>query len=128
MKKAKTVRLGDLQLRIMKVLWERKEAIVSEVHEALADNRALAYTTMATMLRKMEAKGLVAHRVEGRTYIYRALVGEDAVSRGMAEHLLDGLFEGSLAGMVSHLLTNREVSREELVELERLIEERKKQL
>ena len=126
MSKTRTHRLGDLQLKIMKVLWEREEATVSDVHEALIGERDLAYTTVATMLRKMEARGLVKHRVEGRSFVYRAAVASDAVTRGMSDHLLDRLFEGSLADMVSHLLTTREVSREELSKIEKLIAERKK--
>lgn len=122
----KTHRLGDLQLAIMKVLWTRGEATVSEVHKELANDRDLAYTTMATMLRKMEVRRLVAHRAEGRSFVYRAVVEEAVVSRGMADDLLERLFEGSLADMVSHLLSTRELSRAELSKLERLIAERKK--
>jgi BlaI family transcriptional regulator, penicillinase repressor len=118
-------RLGDLQLRIMKVLWAGREATVTEVHRALGAQSELAYTTVATMLRKMEARGLVKHRLEERSFVYRAAVAEEAVSRGMADHLLERLFEGSLADMVRHLLSNREVSRAELTELEQLIAERK---
>jgi predicted transcriptional regulator len=124
--KAKVHRLGDLQLRIMKVLWAHEEATVGDVLAALGPNADLAYTTIATMLRKMEARGLVKHRAEGRTFVYRAVVAAGEVSRGMVDHVVDRMFEGSLADVVSHLLTTREVSREELRELERLIAERKK--
>ncbi len=124
--KTKFHRLGDLQLRIMKVLWSCGEATVADVHRTLHGSRELAYTTVATMLRKMEARGLVRHRPEGRSFLYRPLVPEDAVSRGMADHLLDRLFEGSLSDMVRHLLTTREVSRDELSKIEELIAERKK--
>ena len=110
----------------MQVLWERGEASVAEVHDALAVRPRLAYTTIATMLRKMETRGLAAHRTDGRTFIYRAAVAEERVGRNMAEHLLDRLFQGSLATMMSHLLTAREVSADELAELERLIAERKR--
>ena len=120
-------RLGDLQLRIMKVLWERAAAGVAEVHQALGGDPGLAYTTVATMLRKMEARGLVAHGQEGRRFIYRAAVAPDAVTRSMAGDVLERLFEGRLADLVAHLLSTREVSRAELCELERLIAERKKQ-
>lgn len=126
MPKTKVHRLGDLQLRIMQVLWEQGDATVAAVHAALAGENDLAYTTIATMLRKMEARGLVRHRVDGRSFVYRAAVAAEAVSRGMAGHLLDKLFEGSLADMVHHLLSTREVSREELSKIERLIVERKK--
>src|SRR2546423_14882172 len=126
MKKRKIYRLGDLQLRIMQALWEREEATISEVLEALPKSPGLAYTTIATMLRKMEARGLVTHRAEGRSFIYSPKVGSEEVSRSMADHLVERLFEGSLTEAVSHLLSTREVSREELVKLERLIAERKK--
>ena len=127
MSKARNYRLGDLQLKIMKVLWERRAAGVGEVHQALGGDAQLAYTTAATMLRKMEARGLVQHEVEGRRFIYRAAVRPEAVTRSMAGDVLERLFEGRLADLLSHLLATREVSREELLELERLIAERKKQ-
>ena len=128
MTKRKTYRLGDLQLQIMKVLWERGEATVAHVHEVLGGNAQFAYTTVATMLRKMEARGLVGHQEAGRTFLYRPRVAADAVSRSMADHLIDRLFEGSLTNAVNHLLSTREVSTEELRELERLIAKRKKKL
>jgi BlaI family penicillinase repressor len=126
MKTPKLHRLGDLQLRILKILWDREEASVAGVHAALSRQR-LALTTIATMLRKMETRGLVAHRTEGRTFLYRAAVAAGHVNQGMADHVLDRVFEGSLAGMVSHLLETREVSAEELAELQRLIAQRRNQ-
>ena len=126
MSTTKIHRLGDLQLKIMKVLWERKGSAVADVHRALGPETDLAYTTIATMLRKMEGRGLVKHRAEGRSFIYRANVAADTVTRSMANHLVDRFFEGSLTEVVNHLLTTREVSRGELAALERLIAERKK--
>jgi len=126
MNTGKGLRLGDLQLRILRILWRHHEATVAEVMAELGRASRLAYTTVATMLRKMEARGLVRHRVEGRTFIYRSLVGEEQVSRKLTDHLLERLFQGSLSGMVSHLLSTHEVSADELAELERLIAERKR--
>ena len=117
-------RLGDLQLRLMQTLWARGEASVADIHATLPGGADLAYTTVATMLRKMEARGLVRHQVEGRTFIYSAAVAEEQVSGGMAEHVLDRLFGGSVEALVSHLLTRREVSRDELARLRKLIAER----
>src|SRR5262245_23985396 len=127
MRQTPSYRLGDLQLRIMKVLWEREAASVADVHEALGPHSGLAYTTVATMLRKMEGRGLVTHLSEGRRFIYRSAVAPDVVTRSMANDVLERLFEGRLADMLHHLLSTREVSRDELRELERLIRERKKQ-
>lgn len=116
-------------MRIMKVVWDRREATVAEVLDALDDaDTSLAYTTIATMLRKMEVRGLVSHRAEGRSFIYAPEVAAKDVSRSMADHLVDRLFEGSLFEAVNHLLTTREVSRDELRQLEKLIAERKKKL
>jgi len=128
MNRKKPHRLGDLQLRILKVLWDRREATVADVLEAVNDHAELAYTTVATMLRKLEARGLVSHRAEGRVFIYFAKVAAEDVSHGMTNHLVDRLFKGSLLEAVNHLLTSREVSRDELRQLEKLIAERKKAL
>ena len=129
MSKLKVQRLGDLQLKIMKVLWRRPEpTTVAEVHEALSDEGKLAYTTIATMLRKMEARGLVRHRVEERKFLYRPAVQAEEITRNISTHFLDRLFEGSLADMLAHLLTTQEISREELARLEELIAKRKEKL
>jgi BlaI family transcriptional regulator, penicillinase repressor len=122
----KVHRLGDLQLRIMKILWARQEATVAGVFDELGKDADLAYTTVSTMLRKMEGRGLITHRTEGRSFVYRAKVAAEAVSRSMIDHLVDRMFEGNLTAAVNHLLTAREVSREELKALEQLIAERKK--
>jgi predicted transcriptional regulator len=128
MPKPKVHRLGELQLRIMKVLWERGEASVAEVHKLLADRSELAYTTMATMLRKMETRGLVRHRLAERRFLYRPAVLAEEVTRKMSSHLVERLFAGSLADMMTHLLSTHEISRTELEALEKLIAERKKTL
>jgi predicted transcriptional regulator len=119
-------RIGDLQLRILKELWACAEASVAEVHATVGSERSLAHTTIATMLRKMEERGLVGHREEGRTFIYRAAVRAEDVNHSAARHFLERLFEGSLASAVSHLLRTRDVSREELEELGKMIAQAKR--
>jgi predicted transcriptional regulator len=126
MHKSKVYRLGDLQLRIMQILWQRAEAAVAEVHQTLAAEGDWAYTTIATMLRKMEARGLVRHRLHERKFLYRPAIKAEEVTRKISAHFIDRLFEGSLADMIAHLLTTRQISREELTRLEALIAERKK--
>jgi predicted transcriptional regulator len=129
MAKSKVYRLGDLQLRIMKVLWQRTEpGTVAEVHQALSKEGDLAYTTIATILRKMEARGLVRHRLHERKFFYRPAVQAEEITRKISAHFIERLFEGSLADMLAHLLTTHEISREELARLEELIAERRKKL
>ena len=114
--------LGELQHAIMQVLWGCDEATVAEVHEALLEERGLAPTTIATMLRKMEDKGVVAHRVEGRQFIYRPTVSEDAVRSSMVGELLERLFAGDPAALVSHLVADREIDHEEIERLRALLD------
>jgi BlaI family penicillinase repressor len=125
MTRQRTYRLGDLQLQIMKVLWEGGPATVAEVQGKL-QGEPLAYTTVATMLRKMEARQLITHREERRRFIYGPAVSAKDVTRSMADDLVNRLFSGSLAEAMSHLLENREVSHHELVQLQALIENYKK--
>lgn len=120
--------LAELQLAIMHVLWERGAATVSEVRDALVPERSLAYTTVGTMLSKMEEKGQVAHRSDGRVNVYRPLVRQDQVSRSMVTDLADRLFNGDVTQMVCHLLDGSEVTPQSLAELKRLIRQKEKEL
>lgn len=113
--------LGDLQLAIMRILWSRGAVSVAEVHEALLEERGLAPTTIATMLVKLEKKGAVTHRVDGRKFLYEPAVSEGAVRRSMVEELTQRLFDGQAAALVSHLLAEQRISRDEVDELRRLL-------
>ena len=116
--------LGDLQLAIMRVLWSRGEATVADVHETLEPERGLALTTIATMLMKMEKKGVVNHRAEGRRFIYRPLVSEGQVTRSMVADLTSQLFRGDVTALVNHLLSEHDIDSSELAQLRSLIEAR----
>jgi predicted transcriptional regulator len=116
--------LATLQLAIMQVLWDRGEATVADVREALQKSRPLAHTTIGTMLVKMERNGQVRHRTEGRVNVYRAAVGREKVRRSMLADLAARLFAGDLTEMVSHLLESRDVTPDELSRLKELIREK----
>jgi predicted transcriptional regulator len=122
----KTTYLGDLQLAIMRVLWDLGEATVTDVHQALLDERGLAPTTIATMLKKMEEKGVVSHRAEGRKFIYQPTISEDLVTRGMVSELTERLFGGDPVALVSHLISRHEIRPDELSALEQMIADAKK--
>jgi len=115
--------LGDLQAAIMRVLWQQGEATASDVYRALLPERGLAPTTIATMLRKMEEKGVVEHRASGRQFVYRPTVSQDAVRRSMVSELVERLFGGDPAALVSHLVSEHEVDAAELEELRRRLAE-----
>ncbi len=118
--------LGDLQYAIMRVLWDEGEATVARVQDRLSsgEERDRALTTIATMLTKLEKKGVVAHRSLGRQFVYRALVEELDVHRSMVHELTQRLFRGDFSALVSHLLTEQEIDRKELDRLRALIAEK----
>jgi predicted transcriptional regulator len=125
---SKKHRPAELQLAIIQVLWERGEATVGEVREALLPKRPLAYTTVGTMLSKMEERGQVTHRSDGRVNVYRAKIRRDKVSRSMVKDLAQRLFAGDVTQMVAHLLDGCEAGPEELAELKKLIRHKEQEL
>lgn len=114
--------LGDLQLAILRTLWERGEAAVADVHDILSD-RGLALTTIATMLRKMEEKDLVAHRENGRQFLYRAKVDPALVQKNLVGDLVTRLFDGDPMALVNHLLRAGEIELSELDDLRQKVAE-----
>lgn len=119
--------LGDLQLAIMRSLWQKGEATVAEVHEELAAERGLALTTIATMLAKMEKKGVVDHRMDGRRFVYRPRVDLGQVRRSMVAELTSQLFRGDVTALVNHLLSEHDVDAAELAQWKALIAAREKE-
>jgi BlaI family penicillinase repressor len=120
-------KLPTVQLAIMQALWRRGQATVAEVRQELEPGRSLAYTTIATMLTKMERKGLIDHRRDGRTFIYRPLVERDQVRGSMVADLVERLFAGDVTELVSHLLDECDVTADELSKLKELIRQRERQ-
>jgi BlaI family transcriptional regulator, penicillinase repressor len=121
-------RLTASQLEIMRVLWDRTEATVVEIHQALSAGRELAPTTIATLLSRLDKRGLVSYRTEGRQYVYRALIGErDAQQHALGE-VTRGWFAGDVAGMVSQLLSSHEIRPGDLARVRELIEAKEREL
>lgn len=116
-----TVSLTDLQLAIVRILWQQGECTVLEVQEALAPERKLAQTTVATILTRLEKRGIVRHQSKGRLFVYKALVTESQVRRSMVSDLTALLFDGSPAALISHLLSEKEINASDLDEVKRLI-------
>lgn len=112
--------LTPLQLAVMQVLWAREEASVADVQKGMRGKR-LALTTVATLLTRLEQRGLVAHRVDGRQYIYRARVSPVDVRQTVTRDLLGSLFHGDVTAFVTQLLDARELTREEITDLKRLL-------
>ena len=119
------VSLSELQLALMRQLWLRgddAEASTAEVAEGMrAEGRALAHTTVATLLTRLERRGLVASRREGRGLVYRARVSEAQVQRSMVSGLLSNLFEGKASALLTHLLDENEIGDADLAQMRALL-------
>jgi BlaI family penicillinase repressor len=123
-----TPRLTVPQLEILRVLWQRSEATVVDIQQALRAARPLAATTIATLLSRLEKRGLVAYRTEGRQYVYRAVLQErDAQQHALVE-VTQGLFAGDVATMVSQLLSSHELRPGDLARVRELIETKEQEL
>ncbi|MDQ3517160.1 MAG: BlaI/MecI/CopY family transcriptional regulator [Gemmatimonadota bacterium] len=119
-----SVPLTDLQIELMRVLWLQGEATVIEVHQRISQQRGLAQGTVATLLTRLEKRGAITHRTEGRQFVYRALVSETEVRRWMLAQVADRLFGGDVPLLIHQLLAEREVSAGDLAEVKALIAER----
>jgi len=118
-----THQLTDLQIALMRVLWERREATVAEIAEALREERGLAQTTIATLLSRLEKRGVVRHTTRARQFVYYPLVTESEVQRSMVTELTERLFDGDVTALMTHLLSGREVSPGDLERIKVLIAE-----
>ncbi|MGD9157335.1 MAG: BlaI/MecI/CopY family transcriptional regulator [Desulfobacteraceae bacterium] len=117
------IRLGRLEMQIMNVVWEKGKATVHEVKEALGKGRKPAYSTILTMMRKIEAKGYLEHDVDDRTYVYRPTISQDTARRSILGDIMDRLFAGSPTLLLNSLVEQNQVNDKELAQLKKLINE-----
>jgi BlaI family transcriptional regulator, penicillinase repressor len=115
----------ERELEILNVLWDRGEATVRDVYEELRTTLPIVQNTVQAFLRTMEDKGLVRHRTEGRSFIYRPSYERDKTTQHLAEQLLHRAFGGAIDQLVQSVLSVRQPTREELARLEELIAEAK---
>jgi predicted transcriptional regulator len=113
--------LTDLQIAIMRVLWSKGEASAVQIWDALRPERGLAPTTIATMLSRLEKRGVIRHEARARQFIYFPTVTEPEVRRSMVSELTERLFDGNVADLMAHLLSAREMSAGDLARVRELI-------
>jgi BlaI family transcriptional regulator, penicillinase repressor len=112
----------DRELDVMAVLWNRGSATVTEVRERLPDD--LAYTTVLSVLRTLEEKGHVGHREEGKAHRYFPLVERRVAGRSALARLIDTVFNGSPELLLTQLVSDRELSDDQIKKLRRLMDAR----
>ena len=117
----------DRELEALKVLWERGEATVRELADAMnggakqVGGDELAYTTVLSLLQVMEQKGLVGHRREGKAYVYVPRAERQSTVRRMARSFLDKVFDGAVDEYLVHALESKRLSAGELDQLEAML-------
>jgi predicted transcriptional regulator len=119
--KAKT--LTEQELEIMKVVWERGASTVRDVYEDLRGRKTTAYTTVMTMMNILEAKGHLVKRPDGRAYVYEPAQAKAQVISSMVQDFLDRVFNGAAQPLLLNLIHDRKVSKDDLEEISRMIEE-----
>ena len=115
--------LTELQLAILHVLWRRGEATSREVREALMPSRSLALTTVATLLSRLEKKGVLDHRRQGRAHVFRPTVTQSEVRKNMVRELAQNLFDGKPSQLVSHLLISANLEADEVRYMRQALDE-----
>ncbi|HEX6995648.1 MAG TPA: BlaI/MecI/CopY family transcriptional regulator [Gammaproteobacteria bacterium] len=118
------VSLTDREASLMDVLWERGPSTVAEVRDHLEDD--LAYTTVLTILRNLEAKGYVRHDEEGRAHRYWAAVDRDTAQRSALRALKQKLFRGSTELLLTRLVSDEKLTATEVERIRQLLETKRK--
>jgi predicted transcriptional regulator len=119
--------LGSLQSEVMDLVWKRKEITVAQLAEAIGGRRSITYTTVLSAVQKLEKKGWLKHRSEGRAYVYSATRDRRQVGGNKLRELLRTAFSGEPRLLLASLLNDARMSDEDLIELRKLIEQRRKE-
>jgi BlaI family penicillinase repressor len=110
------ITLAEREAQLMDALWDHGPSTVNEVQSRLGDE--LAYTTVLTMLRKLEAKGYVGHEEEGRAHRFHALIERAAAQEGALKALVAKLFKGSSDALLLHLVSRDKLSAKQVERIE----------
>jgi len=123
----KILGLGSLQSEVMELVWARNEATVAQLVEAIGKRRTVTYTTVLSAVQKLEKKGWLEHRTEGRAYVYRAARKKSDVGGSKLRELLRTAFSGDPQLLLSSLIDAARLSDAELAGLRKLIDERREE-
>jgi len=126
MSSVKYIKPTESELEILRILWEKGTASVREVHEELSKTKEAGYTTTLKLMQIMHEKGLVHRDDSVKTHIYQAAVTKDKTQKHMLNRMINTLFGGSTTELVLQALGNHKATKEELEEIERLINNLKK--
>ncbi len=116
------LQFGKVQMRMMKILWERKRITARELTDELNKQSPIAHSTVQTLLRTLEDKGAVGHDAEGRTFYFFPLIGNDQAIMNATDSFIESIFGGSPGNMVSYLVKKQYLTPQEIVKIANLIQ------
>jgi len=114
--------LTELQIAILRLLWEHGELTVAQIWEELYADRKLAQTTIATIVARLQRRRILARRTKDKQFVYRALVTEADVQHSMVSELTERLFAGDVTALVSHLLSDRDMTPGDLARVKKMVQ------
>jgi predicted transcriptional regulator len=115
----------EVELEILRALWDKGTATVRELFEVVSQQRALGYTSVLKTLQIMTEKGLVDRTEAGKAHIYRAAASQEETQSQLLRDLSERLFAGSAAQLAMHALAMEPASDDELHEIRRIIRQKK---
>ncbi|MGL6267296.1 MAG: BlaI/MecI/CopY family transcriptional regulator [Chitinophagaceae bacterium] len=123
----KAIKPTESELEILQVLWQKKAATVREVHDELARMRDIGYTTALKLLQIMFEKGLVTRDDSSKTHIYMPAVNREKTQKQIVGKMINTLFSGSSTELVMQALGNQKTSKEELDEIQKMLDNLRKE-
>ena len=120
--------LGELQKRVMEAVWRLGQATTRQVWEQLNRKRPLAYTSVLSIMQRLERAGWLRHQVEGRAYVYEAVLSRDQEGRRSLKEFIQKVFQGDSQVVFQHLIEDEALSDRDLLALRRLIDQKRKEL
>jgi BlaI family penicillinase repressor len=122
MGKGKLRAMSPAETEILRLVWQLGEATVQQIHEALPVNRTVAYKTVQTLLRRLEEKRYLTHKVEGKAHVFVPAVKRQAVVKRTVLDFVDRLFGGDPRPLMQFLAEDGRIDAEDIEELKRLID------
>lgn len=123
------MKLSEFELEVMQLLWEAQEASAPELHERVQISRDVTYSTVKTIVDRLEAKGAIARsRQAGRTIFYTPLLAQDKYTKPLVKRFLDNVFGGESTTLFNHLLSDEKLKEADIEYLEKLLEAKKAEL
>jgi BlaI family transcriptional regulator, penicillinase repressor len=118
--------LTDLENEVMSVVWDLGPCSVEAVYEVVSRKRDLKETTVRTMLRRLEHKGYLRHKSQGRAYLYQATEPSRSLAARAVRQIIDRFCQGSVEELVSGMVEAKALSRDELGRLEEFARQRRR--